>query len=438
MNHPTGIPETPDTPCTPDLGWQDHILPTGLLQVHINHTRIPFDALLGFAARANLKRGFLFLSKVLGKHWPVTPRQMREIHLDLAAQIPSQLPGPVLFIALAETAIGLGQGVFEAWLANSTSDHPDHPKPAALFLHSSRYRLGERPVIEFEETHSHAPRQFLHLPEPAELKHLLQQARTLVLVDDEASTGNTFVNIAHALRTQNTQLEHVHLALITDFMGPETRSKLAQRFGLPVTIGATLSGQYRFTPNPPAASANTLANTSASTLTTASGAGENSINPEKPAQRSENQTAHFASKQFGRLGINRALKLNGVQTLAAQLGTQIPAGQTVLVLGTGEFMHPAWLLAQALEQNGHTVVVQSSTRSPILCWGAAQQKLQFPDNYNEGIENYLYNVEPGQYPLVLICHETPPNAGLRQLAHMLAGRLFHFHSENEIEEISVC
>ena len=425
MNHPPDLPDAPRAYDKPGPGWQDHILPTGLLQVNINYTRIPFNALLGFAARANSKRGFLFLSKVLGKHWPVTPRQMRAAHLDLAAQIPTQLPGPVLFIALAETAIGLGQGVFEAWLANSASNHP---KQAALFLHSSRYRIDERPVIEFEETHSHAPRQFLHLPEPDELKHLLQQARTLVLVDDEASTGNTFVNIAHALRAQNKQLEHIHLALITDFMGPETRAGLAQRFGLPVSIGATLSGQYRFTPNPPVTFAGTAG----------VGAGANNIPPEKPAQRSENQAAHFASTQFGRTGINRALKLNGVQTLAAQLGTQIPAGQTVLVLGTGEFMHPAWLLAQALEQNGHAVVVQSSTRSPILCWGAAQQKLQFPDNYNEGIENYLYNVEPGQYPLVFICHETPPNAGLRQMAQMLAGRLFYFHSENEIEEISVC
>ncbi len=406
--------------------WQTDILPTGMLEIRIDHTRMPFNTLLGLAARNNLKRGFLFLSKVLGKHWPVAPQQMQAVHRDLVAQIPSKLPGPVLFIALAETAIGLGQGVFETWLAA-------HPDQSALFLHSSRYRLGQRPMIEFEETHSHAPRQFLHLPEQSELLQILHQARSLVLVDDEASTGNTFVNICTALREQGLSLEHIHLALITDFMGPETRAKLPQRFGLPVSIGATLCGQYRFTPNPPM---HHQANPALS------------VGSAPAAQQEKFQAEHHASPHFGRLGIQRTLKTDAVQALAAQLAAQLPAQmqaqQTVLVLGTGEFMHPAYLLACALEREAQkpdhrfSVVVQSSTRSPILCWGAVQHSLQFSDNYGEGIRNYLYNVTPGQYSLILICHETPPNAQLRHMAQTLSARLFYFQTENQIEEIPVC
>ena len=41
----------------------------------------------------------------------------------------------VLFIAMAETAVGLGQGVFEAWLRAN-------PGREALFLHTTRYRVG--------------------------------------------------------------------------------------------------------------------------------------------------------------------------------------------------------------------------------------------------------------------------------------------------------
>ena len=130
-------------------------MPTGELTLKVDEARLPLDWLIGFAARANAKRGFLFLSKVLGKHWPVTPRAMQAIHDDLAAQIPPSLPGPVVFIAMAETAVGLGQGVFEAWLRAN-------PNGKALFLHSSRYRVGTVPFFEFEESHSHAPRQFLH------------------------------------------------------------------------------------------------------------------------------------------------------------------------------------------------------------------------------------------------------------------------------------
>ena len=83
-------------------------LPTGTLELDISDSAWPIDQVLGFAARDNAKRGFLFLSKVLGKHWPVTPSLMREVHENLAAGVPAP-HGPVVFIAMAETAIGLGR-----------------------------------------------------------------------------------------------------------------------------------------------------------------------------------------------------------------------------------------------------------------------------------------------------------------------------------------
>ncbi|MBC7502826.1 MAG: phosphoribosyltransferase domain-containing protein, partial [Herminiimonas sp.] len=123
-------------------------LPTGVMEIRSDAGTFSLDALIGFAARANARRGFLFVSKVLGKHWPVAPQRMRDIHVELASQVPADLPGPVIFIAMAETAIGLGQGVFEAWLDANPGCH-------ALFLHTSRYQVGNTPIIEFEEAHSH-------------------------------------------------------------------------------------------------------------------------------------------------------------------------------------------------------------------------------------------------------------------------------------------
>ena len=41
-------------------------LPTGLLTVKARSGRYALDALVGFAARANAKRGFLFVSKIFG------------------------------------------------------------------------------------------------------------------------------------------------------------------------------------------------------------------------------------------------------------------------------------------------------------------------------------------------------------------------------------
>ncbi len=381
-----------------------HQMPTGELSLSVDEARFPLDDLIGFAARANAKRGFLFLSKVLGKHWPAAPRQMAALHMDLARQIPPDLPGPVVFIALAETAIGLGQGVFEAYLRAN-------PTQQALFLHSSRYRVGSVPFFEFEESHSHAPRQFLHLSDEASA--LFASARSLVLVDDEASTGNTFVNLAAVCRARYPQMECLHLALITNFMGREANNALSARFGIATTVGAALSGHYSFK----------------------AGLVPAALHDAAPAQRFDADAERGASAAFGRIGLGHALA--APTALATKLAAQIVDDETVLVLGTGEFMHPAFLLARELDALGKKVVVQSTTRSPILAWGAVDHIIVGVDNYGEGIANYLYNVEPGQYRHVFICHETPVNAALTQLANALAARLFHFQSETQIEEIPV-
>jgi len=372
-------------------------LPTGELELTVHASRYTPDSLLGFAARANAKRGFLFLSKVLGKHWPVTPSRMAQIHASLAAGIPEPA-GPVVFIAMAETAIGLGQGVFEAWLANN-------PGREALFLHSTRYRVGAGPLIEFEEAHSHAPRQFLHLPDGG----TLQRAANLVLIDDEASTGNTFYNLVQACRRLQPGLAGVHLAVITDFMGANGAAALARRLELPVTLDACLHGAYRFTPG-------ALPDTGV------------------PGQRYDPHAERGASAGFGRLGLARALTLPA--GLARKLADGVGSGERVLVLGTGEFMHAAYRLGAALEQCGLAVAVQSTTRSPILQWGAVSHVLPLADNYGEGIANFLYNVVPGQYQQVFICHETPPNAALFHLARVLRARLLHFISEDHVDDIA--
>ncbi|MBQ5946895.1 phosphoribosyltransferase domain-containing protein [Massilia sp. ST3] len=377
-------------------------LPTGTLELSLARGAEELDDLLGFAARANAKRGFLFLSKVLGKHWPAKPSDMLAIHARLAATVPA-VAGPVVFIAMAETAIGLGQGVFEAWLRR----HPGHP---ALFLHTTRYRVGAGELIEFEEAHSHAPRQFLHVPEDPALRALLLEARTLVLVDDEASTGNTFVNLAAACRHLNPGIERVHLATITNFMGGEAGARLDARFGLPVTLGALVEGEYRFTPGPHAPDGGV-------------------------AQRFDAGADRGASAAFGRLGLQAALP--APEQLAGQLASGVAPGERVLVLGTGEFMHASTLLGAALERRGVAAWVQSTTRSPILAWGAVAHALRFADNYGEGIANFLYNVAPGQYEHVFVCHETAPNSVLRELASQLGARLLHHHTGDRIEEVPV-
>lgn len=378
-------------------------LPAGTLQLVVETCHGELDELIGFAARANPRRAFLFMSKVLGKHYPVRPAVMESVHRHLAGTV-TDAGGPVVFIGMAETATGLGQGVFECW-------RRANPEADAIYLQTTRYRIESAPCLTFEESHSHAPRVFLHLPQDAEARAKLNSAVRVVLIDDELSTGNTFVNLANVLQQVMPQLATAHLATICDFIGEARRCDVAVRMGLPCSVGAVVSGHWHFEPNGQAI---------------VSGA---------TAQCAEGREVRLTDAGYGRLGCDECLQLP--TALVERLAGESVNGPT-LVLGTGEFMHAAFVLGRALEARGVDVFVQATTRSPILVWGDVQSVLAMSDPYGEGVPNYLYNVRCNQYGRVLICHETAPSPALSELARLLGGRLIQFKSDDDAEEISVC
>src|SRR3546814_9982877 len=97
-------------------------LSTGTLELVIEHAA-ELDAFCDFAARANPKRGFLIVSKVLGRHLPASPNAMRGAMDELGQKLPADLPGPIVFLGMAETATALGQGVFAAYLDARSEEH---------------------------------------------------------------------------------------------------------------------------------------------------------------------------------------------------------------------------------------------------------------------------------------------------------------------------
>ncbi|ESQ89029.1 hypothetical protein ABAC460_14720, partial [Asticcacaulis sp. AC460] len=184
-------------------------LPTGKLTLTV-HDGPPLRDLCDFAARSNPKRGFLIVSKILGRHLPAAPAQMRASMATLAAKIAADLPQPVVFLGMAETATALGQGIFAAF-------RHLHPQVEALYLQSSRQRVeGARVLASFEEGHSHATTHLVQVADPG-LEDLVRSARSLVIVDDECSTGNTFIAAAKALAGEMPALSRIETCCITDW-----------------------------------------------------------------------------------------------------------------------------------------------------------------------------------------------------------------------------
>ncbi len=363
----------------------------GHLDIDLEHGDLPVTDLCGFASRRNPKRPFLFVSRVLGRHLPVRPAIMGDIHRRLAAKLPPDLPEPAVVIGMAETAVALGQGVHEAWQNLTCRDD-------LLFLHSTRYRLNHPLVCTFEEGHSHATSHLLHRPADPEHQRLLAEARTLVLVDDEASTGATFLALADACRTAMPALTHLVCVTITDWMGAERRAALQDRLPVPSHVVSLLQGRYTFRPS------------------------------DAPPPRLPDVTGtggfkdHLAPVNWGRLGARAPMPLPpDVLAITAR------PGERILVLGTGEFVYPPYQLARRLSARGADVWVQATTRSPILEGGDIRSVLEFPDAYEDGIPNYLYSVRAGQYDRVLVCYETPPSTAQQALIEALAAEPVHFN-----------
>lgn len=355
-------------------------LKRGVLEVFVDKAVQSPEALFGFAERCNPKRAFLFVSRVLGRHVPVRPSVMAANFDRLASLIPSDLPGPVLVFGMAETAVGLGAGVHRAYSA----DRQD-----CLYLVSTRHPLGSELLTRFEEEHSHASAHLVHLPLDPELRDAMLSARSLVLVDDEISTGNTLLNLHRALVGAGlSRIERMVACVLTDWSGG----------ALEAAIGAStvslVKGTCRFHDDPSAAL------------------------PEMPpvGAVSAGRWRVDPANDWGRLGIREV-----ADSLAPDL--QVRPGERVIVVGTGEFVWRPFLLAERLERAGADVHFGATTRSPIALGHAIEHALSFPDNHGLGIANFLYNVQPGQFDRVILCSETPEEAVSAELVERLGAEV---------------
>lgn len=360
------------------------------------------EDLLGFAQRINPKRAFLFVSKVLGRHIPVAPSTMRHAFTDLANLVPDDLPEPILVIGMAETAVGLSAGVHQALQTRY---------PNALLLNSTRHaqhdgnhkKNSHSLLTTFSEDHSHASQHLIYQSADTVTQAQLLASKTLIMVDDEASTGNTCVNVVTALRNAGLdQLQQVHLTTLVDWSLNQNQDNasddtIATRLpNIDFHRHHLLSGAWTWTdaPNPEPI-------TMPSVDTTESGShtlGDTGNWGRFPTLDSTDGFENYLLK------FQTAFKVFNHQAQFEK--EQLP--KRILVLGSNEFVWLPFLLAEWLETQTQNATVKFSalTRSPIALGGAITSMLSFSDNYGLGMTNFAYNVEPNDWDLIVLCVET--------------------------------
>lgn len=362
----------------------------GRLMLTLRREEWPLEKCVTYATRQNPRRLYMFVSKVLGKHWPVLPREMHEAHQRLAAKI-AHLPGPMLVMGMAETATALGRGVAEAAAAQTGRDD-------VLYLQTTRCRLSRPLAFAFDEVHSHAPDHAVYLPEPA-LQPLFRAARSLVLVDDEISTGRTLQELAKAYLRLNPWIEQVALVSITCWLSEARQQELSMRLERPVTFPALIAGEFSFEADP---------------------GFPPPVLPLAVAGFDAHHDAIVADP--ARTGVMAGRWINPLDLWERMRACVRGADRPLIVIGAGEYTYTPFRLALALEEAGYDVRYQSTTRSPMLVGDAIVSRREFPDHQDGGIPNYLYNLDPERLPLVI--YEHPALLATHSLVSEIGGLAF--------------
>ena len=400
------------------------------IRVQENPYNLPLETLFAMAARQNKKRGFLFVSRLLGKHMPVHPalpllssrllahRLMQQIsgrdpkHTDVLAEAiqAKAQPGavyqlvqeevlslnePAFFIGFAETATALAHGLYDCF------DNVE-------YIHTTREQLLDlEPVISFEEEHSHAVSHRCYARDAA----MFQTDCPIVLIDDEMTTGKTTVNIIKSIQ-QTYPRKVYYVASLLDWRSEQDQAlfdELMDTYDITIKSVSLLKGTIEVKGEPKAGeslehykTSNDIRITHHTVKTPFESLPYTSIN-----EAGQKNTAGYLPLT-GRFGLARADRID-ILNAAEEIGEQLQplrSGSKTLCLGTGEFMHFPMSVAVHM---GDGISYQSTTRSPIHAEDredyAVKQKLCFDGPTDPSVMNYVYNIPAGHYDEIFLFME---------------------------------
>jgi len=347
----------------------------GRLTMTLTENGHRLDELIAFASRLNPLRGYLFVSRVLGKHIPVRPSDMDSIHAELADSI-DLIGDSAYVVGMAETAVGLGAG---------TARHLGKLHQYSVYQHTTRF-LVTHPWIRIQEAHSHADTMHMaHLQGDAALN--AQNTADLVLVDDEVSTGRTLAQLANALLAQPelSGIRRLHIVSLVNWLNDEAQAQLLASLpqSIEVQFVQLMSGTFTFTaaPDYQAAMPDNVDVDFCDTLTT----------------KRDQEPAALPLEQHGLYGVvfSKYEELQPDELLSRTFDINKP----YVVYGMGEFLDIPFQIALALENAGMDVLFQSSTRSPIALGDEVVSKLEHPAPGNSSKTHFLYNPPLQRIPL---------------------------------------
>lgn len=334
----------------------------------------------------NKKRDFLFVNKIQAKHIPTSYGDFASLTEKLYRKIDADFHphGNILIIGFAETATALSAAVMKEMCLDA-----EHAQDKIWYVQTTRHHF-DYDYITFSEEHSHATEQRLYLDTSI-------KADTIIMIDDEITTGKTIINMVDKLKTFYPDATY-HCASILNWQNTDNRQRFTDNN---ITATALVTGCIK------------------NNLHTIDIAAKEPANIVSDEDNSKLNKTPFHKLLF--TGIDHENFIRYVYQWSRILYLQLNIGrrEKVLIIGTEEMMYPAILLSSCYTN----AVCQSTTRSPITINNddgyAITSGNKMSSNYGD-YTTYLYDVKPETYDRLVIVTDCITER-LREQMFMLAG-----------------
>lgn len=277
----------------------------------------------------NIKRSYLLVNPLQGKHIPVSPGKALELFEKLGMKVKNAYPGEkVLYVGFAETATAIGSHVAIT--------------AGGKYIQTTREKIDNIEYLFFSEAHSHATEQKLVKDD---IEQVISDVDRIVFVEDEVTTGNTILNIVNILKENYGEIKF-GVASLLNGMSDEAL-EIYENYDIDLHY-LLKTNHERYT--------------EIADIFKCDG---DYILPN--FEKNDINILEIGGKSDARRLLNAEKYNEAINDLWTSLEEKIciENNKSVLVIGTEECMYPAICVGEKFEKSGCVVRSHSTTRSPI-------------------------------------------------------------------------
>lgn len=355
----------------------------------------------------NPKRDFLFVNRQQGKHIPASPNKMTEL-INILAKHTVKCKGfkeseKILVIGFCETATFIGECLAETIVKMKNSK--------VYYMQTTREHIESKKMFNFEEEHSHAVNEALYTLENPAID--FNEVGTVILVDDEISTGKTMLNFYNEIKATMPNANYI-VASICNWQNEETAKMFKENNleSIALIVGKLKDAHIKMNVKSCADKQHDLRNS-------ADDCDISIENTDKFSSKSVYKYSRCGHWKNDRTDLTVLCDSASVPQIVIKdnlkdiFGKHKVRNIPIDVIGTEEFMYIPYQIARMLQKSGFDVTFHATTRSPIditeesikendsdIQKGIVESfKIRSP--YDSSRDTFIYNLSKDRYTIVV-------------------------------------